>query len=66
MTITGSELSTTTDLIAQYIDGNGTVITRLLNPTSANATGTSATLLVPTLFNGAFALHLVGSKCDAL
>ncbi|MGB8169737.1 MAG: pre-peptidase C-terminal domain-containing protein, partial [Chthoniobacteraceae bacterium] len=61
VTITGAGLSTSTDFISQYLDGNGTLVTRLLNPTTANVAGTSATLIVPTNANGVFALHEVGS-----
>ncbi len=61
VTITGTGLTTNTDLIGQYIDGNGTLITRLINPTTANLAGTSASFVVPTNSNGVFAIHLVGS-----
>ncbi len=61
VTITGTGLTTSTDLITQYVDGNGTVITRLLNPSFSNPAGTVATFVVPSIHNGAFAVHLVGS-----
>src|SRR5207248_5997280 len=48
-----------TDIVAQYIDGGGTLRTVLLNPSSA--TGSTATFAVPAYFNGAFAVSVVGS-----
>ncbi len=61
ITLTGTGLSTSTDIIAQYLDGNGTLQSVLLNPAFANLAGTSATLVVPTYMNGAYSLHVAGS-----
>ena len=54
-------MSTATNVVMQYIDGNGTVQTQLLSPSLVNVAGTEATLVVPNQFNGAFAVHVVGS-----
>ena len=53
-------------MVAQYIDGNGTVQTRLFTPGFAAADGTSATFTVPTYFNGAFSVRVAGSTAAPL
>ena len=58
----GSGLSLSTDVVGQYVNDSGTVVTALLNPTFAEADGTSAQVTVPTFFTGAFDLHVVGSS----
>ena len=61
ITLTGSGLTTTTDVILSYRDVNGTSQTVLLNPLFAAADGTSATLVVPSYANGAFTLQVIGA-----
>ncbi|MHC5112427.1 MAG: beta strand repeat-containing protein, partial [Planctomycetota bacterium] len=61
VTIEGSGLSLTTDVVAQYVDDSGNVQTVLLNPTFAEADGTAAQVPVPTFLTGAFDVHVVGA-----
>ena len=66
VTVVGTGLSTSTDLVGRYVDNGGTVRTVLLNPASVNGDGTEATLTVPNYFNGAFDLNVVGASLSAL
>nr|WP_161501232.1 Ig-like domain-containing protein [Rhodopirellula sp. SM50] len=66
VTVSGTGLSMATDLLAQYRDISGTLQTQLLNPHFVNLTGTEATFLVPSHFNGAFSVHVVGSAAEHL
>ncbi|WP_419580402.1 Ig-like domain-containing protein [Stieleria magnilauensis] len=65
-TVSGTGLSMTTDLLAQYLDLGGTLQTQLLNPHFVNVAGTEATFLVPKYFNGAFSVHVIGSAAEHL
>jgi hypothetical protein len=62
VTLQGSGLSTSSDILLRYVDSSGTLRMVDLNPTAAAADGTSATLVVPTNANGAFALQMLGSS----
>jgi hypothetical protein len=61
VTITGSGLSTASDVLLRYTDYNGKAAMLRLNPVAAKADGSSATLLLPLEANGAFALQMFGS-----
>ncbi len=60
ITITGTDLATSLDVIGQYYNDSGTVATRLLNPSAVASDGTSADLAIPADFNGAFELGIAG------
>jgi len=66
VTLTGSGLSTNTDVVGRYISDDGIEGIYLLNPTSTSVGGTSATVLIPDFFNGVFALNVVGSSSSPL
>jgi hypothetical protein len=56
-------LSLSTDLVARYIaDNTGVAVVEGLNPFYVNATGTEAQVQLPSYYNGAFALNVVGSS----
>ena len=59
--ILGTGLHAGTDILGRYVDSNGTNITQLLNPFYANADGTMASFVLPTVYNGAFSWHVAGS-----
>ena len=61
ISITGSGLSTSTGVVAQYVDYNGNPAFELLHPFYADPAGDLADVTVPSYYNGAFALHVVGS-----
>lgn len=61
ITLTGSGLTTATDVILTYRDINGTSQTALFNPSFAAADGTSATLVVPQYLNGVSTVRVVGA-----
>ncbi len=64
--IVGSGLSTSTDVVGRYVDDSGNVQVTHLNPSSATADGTQATIQLPTWFNGAFGLQVVGAVAQPL
>ena len=63
VTLTGSGLSTSSDILLNYVrNSGGTARTVLLNPTAAAGDGTSATLVVPVYANGVTDLRMLGSS----
>jgi hypothetical protein len=66
ITLNGSGLATTTDVLLRYTDYNGSPVTVKLSPSAAAADGTSATLIVPQEANGAFGLQVFGSASQPL
>src|SRR5262249_39814339 len=62
VTLQGSGPSTSSDILLRYVDSAGTVRMVDLNPTAAASDGSSATLVVPTYANGAFALQMLGTS----
>ncbi|WP_374476423.1 Ig-like domain-containing protein [Zoogloea sp.] len=64
ITLTGTGLSTATDVLMRYTDASGALRMVQLNPTAATQDGTSATLQVPTEANGAFRLQVFGSSAQ--
>jgi hypothetical protein len=61
ITLTGTGLTTSIDIIASFIDGNGNLQTQLFNPSAVSGGGTSATWTVPSYFNGVFTLRVAGA-----
>src|SRR6185437_4698170 len=61
ITLTGTGLTTSTSVIGSYTGSDGTVRFLLMNPTTAAADGTSATLVVPSYFNGVTQLAVLGA-----
>ena len=66
VSIIGSDLSTATDFVVRYFDDNGNLRNVLLNPVSASADGTQATLELPAFANSAFGLQAVGASAQPL
>ncbi|MHA4866064.1 Ig-like domain-containing protein [Duganella sp. PWIR1] len=66
ITLTGTGLSTDSTLLLRYINYNGQLSMLRLNPVSALANGTSATLEVPLEANGAYTLQMLGSSAQPL
>src|SRR6266850_4441297 len=66
ITLVGTGLTTSLDIIARYIDTSGNEIIQLFNPATAAADGRSATFAVPTRYNGAFAFHVFGAEATPL
>ena len=64
--LTGSGLSTGTDVLLRWIDVNGNAQMTRLSPTSAALDGSSATLVIPAYANGAFTLQVFGSASQPL
>jgi hypothetical protein len=62
VTLNGSGLSTSSDVLLSYVASNGAQQMVLLNPTAAAADGTSATLVVPGYATGAFDLRMLGAS----
>ena len=62
VTITGTRLSTSTDLILRYLDGDGNLRAVNVNPTFASPDGTSAQFVLPNYVNSNFTLELLGSS----
>ncbi len=63
ITLTGSKLSVATDVLFSFTEsGSGTVQHVLLNPVSAAADGTSASLVIPRQANGIATLRILGSN----
>jgi hypothetical protein len=61
--VRGTGLSLSTDLVARYVaDNTGAAVVENLTPFYVNATGTEAQVLLPSHYNGAFALNVVGSS----
>ena len=63
--LTGSGLSTATDIIATYLDSAGTLHYVTLNPYYSNASGTEADLVVPNYFNGVTTFRFAGASAAA-
>lgn len=61
VTLVGSGLSTSSDVLMAWTDINGAQRIEVLNPTAAAVNGSSATLVLPTYANGAPQLRLFGS-----
>ncbi len=66
VTLNGSGLSVNTDVLLRYVDISGNLQMVKLNPSSAAAGGTSATLVIPAYANGAFTLQVFGSASQPL
>jgi membrane-associated phospholipid phosphatase len=66
ITVVGQALSTDSDLLMRWTDQNGNVKTTLLQPISASADGTQATVVVPPFANGAFGLRMLGTNSQPL
>lgn len=64
ITLTGTGLSTDSDVLMRYTDESGALQMVQLNPIAAAQDGTSATLRVPTEANGAFSLQVFGSSAQ--
>jgi len=64
VTLVGSGLSTTTDVILRYRDSGSTaaVQTTRLSPVSVTADGSRATLVLPKFVNDVFALQVIGAN----
>jgi hypothetical protein len=62
ITLTGTGLSTSSGIIFSYTPSGGGISYVLLNPATAAADGTSATLVVPTYANGVTQLALLGAS----
>ena len=62
ITLTGSALSTATDVLMAYTDYNGSRVMVKVNPSTAAADGTSATLVLPEDVNGVLTLQVFGSS----
>ena len=61
ITLTGTGLTTSTGIIGSYTGSDAIVRFVLLNPATAAADGTSATLTVPSYFNGVTQLGVIGA-----
>ncbi|MCC6717884.1 MAG: pre-peptidase C-terminal domain-containing protein, partial [Acetobacteraceae bacterium] len=67
ITLTGTGLSTATDVLLRYREsGVGALRMVLLNPSAAADDGTTATLTVPAYANGAFTLQVLGASAQPL
>ena len=66
VTLQGQGLSTETDVLLRYTDYSGNLEMVRLSPSDAAADGTSATLVVPEVANGAFTLQVLGSASQPL
>ena len=62
ITLSGSGLTTSTPIIFSYTPSGGGVNYQILNPATAAADGTSATLVVPNYANGLTQLELLGAS----
>ena len=62
ITLTGTGLSTSTAVIMSYTGSDGVVRTVFVNPSTAKADGTSATMIVPAYLNGITTLSVLGSS----
>ena len=61
ITLTGTGLTTATVIIGSYTGSDGVVRFVLMNPATAAGDGTSATLVVPSYFNGVTQLGVIGA-----
>jgi hypothetical protein len=66
ITLNGSGLTTTTDVLVRYTDTGGSLAMVRVSPATAAADGTSATLVLPGQVNGAHWLQVFGSSSQAL
>jgi hypothetical protein len=66
ITITGSGLNTSTDVLYRWINMEGALQMGSLSPTTVTADGTSATLILPSNINGAFGLQVFGSSSQPM
>jgi len=66
ITLVGTGLSTSTDVLLRYTDYNGSPVMVSLNPIAVSADGKQATLVVPVQANGAFTLQVFGSSSQPL
>ncbi|MEY2843574.1 MAG: hypothetical protein RI920_1611, partial [Pseudomonadota bacterium] len=64
VTLNGAGLTTASDVLLRYTNYDGTPTTLKLNPATASADGTSATLLLPDEVNGVLTLQLFGSAAQ--
>jgi hypothetical protein len=64
VTVTGTGLTANTDFVLKRFDDNGTLVVTNFNPDTGSVSGggTQALITIPTFFNGAFAVHMVGSS----
>ncbi len=62
VTLNGAGLTTATTVLFHYVDSGGTAQTVALQPATATADGTAATLVVPANANGAGRLQVFGSS----
>src|SRR6185312_9447609 len=61
ITLTGTNLTTSSGIFGSYTGSDGGVRTVLLNPATAAGDGTSATLVVPSYFDGVTQLSMLGA-----
>ena len=66
VTLVGSGLNTSTDVLLRWSDINGTAQMTRLSPDAAAGDGTSATLTIPQYANGAYTLQVLGSASQPL
>ncbi|MGS0756098.1 beta strand repeat-containing protein, partial [Roseateles sp. GG27B] len=66
VTLVGTGLSTSTDVLLRYSNINGLLQMVRLNPSTAAANGSSATLVLPLYVNGAYSLQVFGSASQPL
>jgi uncharacterized protein YjiK len=66
VTLQGSGLSTSTDILLRWTDINGTLQMTRLSPSAAASDGSSATLSLPSYANGAYSLQVFGSASQPL
>ena len=66
VTLVGTKLLTTSDILLRYTNSTGGPAMVLLHPATATADGTGATLVIPTYANGAVRLQMLGSSSQPL
>jgi hypothetical protein len=64
ITIIGSGLTSSTDIVVQYTDSGGVPKNLLINPTLADLDGGSAQVILPAILNGVTPLRVFGSPAS--
>ncbi|WP_420382221.1 Ig-like domain-containing protein [Novosphingobium sp.] len=62
VTLKGTGLTTSSQVVLSYLDSNGTQQWTVLAPSQASTDGTSATLQLPNYVNGAFSVQMFGAS----